>query len=467
VIHLRAALCLVVILSWLQAGCLRDEPPSSQLPQADSAESTAPGPALDMAPTRVPMTTSPAPSVVLITLDTLRRDHLSLYGYDRPTSPFLDELAAESIVFERAISTSSWTKPSAVSLLTGLLPSEHGVHGKHRKAAAELVFLAEVLREHGFETAAFSANPFVSPVYGLDQGFSTFEFLGGRSAEDYADIRELITRARFWLNEQGDAAIFLYLHLMNVHGPYRAPPEYRQRFLQEPYTIFRFRSELWSDIARRHKVERRSEVTDAHLRDLIARYDGAIAYTDDTLRHFVDDLRTRGILDRTILVITSDHGEEMFEHGSFGHWQTLHAEQLQVPLLIRLPGGRSGGIRISEPASLLDVATTLLDLTGVLSTLPGTRVSRGVSLLDSLDTRAAADSPRLLLAELMHHGGTSTMAELWPYRMIDMVDAEGSALYRVDVDRARPSTSPTKSPRCWRISPRWHSTCRRPPGPRA
>jgi len=372
-------------------------------------------------------------SIIVITVDTLRRDHLSLYGYERATSPNLRALAAESIVFERAVSTSPWTKPSTASLFTGLHPSEHGAHGE-RKVRADVPLLAGVLASIGYQTAAFSANPYASGIYGLDRGFALFDFQGGEAARDYVDIRALIDRARFWLDAREPGPFFLYLHVMNVHGPYRAPPEYRERFLDGPVEAFPFQNPLWKAIAQERRFERRAEVKTEHLRDLSARYDGAVAYTDTVLGALVEDLRTRGVLDQSVLLITADHGEELFDHGSFGHRRSLHRELLDVPLMLRLPGGRGGGLRISEPVSLIDVPATLLEFAGQEQALSEGRFGRGVSLARLLEPGRTPEPTRAMLAELMQRDGMSTMVEEWPYRMIRMVDEERARLYRLDND---------------------------------
>lgn len=412
------AIAICIALSGGALGCSEEERNASEAP-----------PSFLLAPTAV----TDAPSIIVITIDTLRRDHLSLYGYPRPTTPALDALAVESIVFERAVATSPWTKPSTASLFTGLHTSEHGAYGEF-KVRPGLRFLAEVLREHGYATAAFSGNPYVSPSYGLDPGFTRFDSMGGQTPKDYVDIRKILEKARFWLDAWGEEPIFLYLHTMNVHGPYRAPAEYRERFLDGPHESFPFRNPIWIDIAERQRVERGSEVTDAHLRDLAAHYDGAIAYTDAMLGGFVEDLRLRGILDRSLLVITSDHGEELFDHGSFGHRRSLHAELVDIPLLLRLPGGRQGGLRISEPVSLIDLPITLLDLADALDREPGRRFGRGQSLAPLLAEAREPGPARALMAELINRPEPSTMLELWPHRLIQMSGDHSARLYRVDED---------------------------------
>jgi arylsulfatase A-like enzyme len=367
------------------------------------------------------------PSVVLVVIDTLRRDHLSLYGYAKQTSPGLDRLAKESAVFERCIATSSWTKPSTVSLLSGLYPPSHGAK-RNRRASREIEFLGEILQERGYTTAAFSGNPHVSPAFGMDQGFDHFASGGSRRAREYPDLTEILDGARDWLEDHSEGPFFLYVHLMNVHGPYRAPPEYRLRFLEEPHAEFVFQNRLWKDIVRRGRLERRADVSQAHLRDLTARYDGAVAYTDAVLMRFVDELREEGILDRSLLVITSDHGEELFEHGGFGHKRTLYGELLEIPLLIRGPGGVAAGRRIGEPVSLVDIPATVLDWLGFLKPEAGAvfgdgSFGNGRSLLPLL-SGSRKDPPfpaRTLLAQLDEvSAGRALLVQEWPHRLLQI-----------------------------------------------
>jgi arylsulfatase A-like enzyme len=362
------------------------------------------------------------PSVVLVVIDALRRDHLSLYSYSKGTSPGLARLAQESAVFERCLATSSWTKPSTLSLFSGLYPPSHGGH-RNRKASPRIDFLSEVLQERGYATAAVSGNPHVSPAFGMDQGFDTFEFGGNRRARDYPDVTELLDGARTWLAAHADERFFLYLHLMNVHGPYRAPPEYRLRFLEEPHADFPFQNRLWKEIVRHGRLERRGDVSEAHLRDLTARYDGAVAYTDEVLARFLGELRAKGILDRSLLVITSDHGEELFDHGGFGHKRTLYGEQLEIPLLIREPGGVGAGRRIAEPVSLVDLPATILDWLGFLPLENGRAFGNGRSLVPLLRGSPEGRSlpTRHLLAQLDEvSAGRAFLVQEWPYRLLQI-----------------------------------------------
>jgi arylsulfatase A-like enzyme len=360
------------------------------------------------------------PSVVLVVIDALRRDHLSLYGYAKDTSPGVARLAEESAVFEHCLATSSWTKPSVLSLLSGLYPPSHGGH-RNRRASPRIDFLGEVLQERGYATAAVSGNPHVSPAFGMDQGFDHFELGDNRRARDYPDLTELLDGARRWLAAHGGEPFFLYLHLMNVHGPYRAPPQYRLRFLEEPYEEFPFQNRLWKEILRYGRLERRADVTEAHLHDLTARYDGAVAYTDDALMSFVEELRAKGILDHSLLVITSDHGEELFDHGGFGHKRTLYGELLEIPLLIREPSGVGAGRRIADPVSLVDLPATILDWLGLLPPEDGGAFGNGRSLVPLLrgDREGRSPEMRPLVAQLDEvSAGRAFLVQEWPYRLL-------------------------------------------------
>jgi arylsulfatase A-like enzyme len=359
-------------------------------------------------------------NLIVVVVDTLRRDHLSLYGYGKPTSPGLVEFAKSAIRFERASAASSWTEPSTASLLSGLTPPRHGAH-EYARIPASVTMLAEVLHDAGYRTGAVSGNPNASPLFGFDQGFDSFYFPGNDEARDYPDVSELVAKARDFIKAGAhDAArpFFCYLHVMNVHGPYLAPPEFRERFLERPFEEFPFQNDLWKEILRKGHVERRKEVTPEKLRDLTARYDGAIAYTDSLLSSFLNERLAAGGDKNDLIVVTADHGEELFDHGGFGHGFTLHHEVVDVPLLLRLPGGEGGGTRIDAPVSLVDVAPTLLDLLGLLDEQPGRRFGDGVSLVP-LFSGAPVERETPIVAELLREKqGEAFLIEQWPLRTI-------------------------------------------------
>jgi arylsulfatase A-like enzyme len=291
-----------------------------------------------------------AKGIVLVSIDTLRRDHVGAYGYGRPTTPRLDALAAAGLVLDDAVSSSSWTLPAHLSMLTGADPGAHGgvdlEHGFNRR----LPILPELLRASGYATRAVTSHLYVSGVYGLDAGFDRLDFRQDRKASDVAD------RAIEALDRVGDRPFFLFLHFYDPHWHYDPPPE-TLRLFEESYagTL----SGNWQDFSKRT----RESLTPADLSHLLALYDGEIRYTDDQLGRVLDHLRARGLEKSTLVLVTSDHGEEFLEHGSWEHQKTLYEEVVRVPMAIRGPGIPVR--RETGQAGVIDVAPTILDWAGL------------------------------------------------------------------------------------------------------
>jgi arylsulfatase A-like enzyme len=290
--------------------------------------------------------------VLFVLVDTLRADHLGAYGYDRPTSPELDRLAAESLVFEQAIAPSSWTLPSVASLFTGLYPYSHGVLGVAERSFLDPPFatLAESLRERGFTTAAFVANPILLPKFGFDQGFETY------SMSTYVDAEPLVEDFVAWLDEVRDFRWFGYLHLLDPHSPYWPPERERQDFAGEPPTSRDFSRDLPASV-----LSGEARPSDEELRHAIDLYDAEILSFDRALGTLRRALESRGLLDSTLLVFTSDHGEEFFEHGFFGHGFDVYDETIRVPLLLRLPGRIEPG-RVARQVETISIYRTVLSI---------------------------------------------------------------------------------------------------------
>jgi arylsulfatase A-like enzyme len=275
-----------------------------------------------------------APNVLLIAIDTLRADHLGAYGYARETTPFLDSLARQSILFEDVLAQSSWTKTAMASLLTSTYPDEHGVRGVDDRLRLDALTMAEVLAERGYFTAAVQSNPWMHPQSQLGQGFAEYHWLGSAAAAEINEAAfDVLTRRR-------GEPFFLYLHYLDVHHPYTPPDAYRQFGSAAP--------------------------------DL---YDGEIRHLDAQLAGLVESLESASLLENTLLVVTSDHGEEFGEHGGRYHGTTLYQEQLRVPLSIRWTGRLEGGRRIKETVRSIDIAPTLLGLMDV----PIPRSFQGIS----------------------------------------------------------------------------------------
>ena len=311
-----------------------------------------------------------AKGVVLVSIDTLRRDHVGAYGYARPTTPHLDALAREGLVFEDAVSTSSWTLPAHLSLMTSLDPGAHGgtdmKHGFNRRAPT----LAAVLRDAGFASQAVTSHLYVSSVYGLDAGFDRLDFHQDRKAGDVAE------RGIDLLDRFGDRPFFVFLHFYDPHWHYD-PPADVLRIFETSYAGKL--TGVWQDFSKRD----RASLSPADLAHLLALYDGEIRYVDEELGRLLDHMKRRGLEKNTLVVVTSDHGEEFLDHGSWEHQKTLYEEVIRIPLLMRGPGV---ALR-REPAqvSLLDVAPTILEWAGV----PRPPSQQGRSLLGPVVARTA------------------------------------------------------------------------------
>lgn len=327
----------------------------------------------------LPAAAAGAPNVLLIVVDTLRADHLSLLGYERKTSPNLEQIARESVFFENAVTTAPWTLPSHASMLTGLYPSECRV--SKFGLAEQYVTLAEVLQARGYRTGAFSANTlFFTTAFGFGQGFIRFEdsfhslhdsisrtILGEtlqRRVLRYAGFEDLPGRKNAasvndsllrWLDGQSGRPFFAVLNYFDVHDPYLPPQPYRSRFSDRPNPGGVFNSNLsgrdaW-DVS-----------TPAILKDEIAAYDGSIAYVDDQIKNLFSELDQQGLLQNTIVLITSDHGEMFGEHHDFQHAHSMWAPLLYVPLLIRWPGKLPAGVKYDTPVSLTSLPATVMSL---------------------------------------------------------------------------------------------------------
>jgi arylsulfatase A-like enzyme len=296
--------------------------------------------------------------VVLVSIDTLRADHLGLYGYDRGTSPVLDALALESTVFDDAMSASPWTLPSHATMLTGLYPSRHGLTSHERYLASSDETLALLFSRAGFRTAAVVNSHNLGPEFGLDRGFQQYRYV-----EERVDRREpsaeITDQGMEWLAAGGETPFFLFLHYYDVHSDYASLSEYEARFLR-PYAG----SADGTTAQLMAQREGKASLGEADAPNLVDRYDAGILQMDAELGRLFDFLSERGWDDETLVVVTSDHGEEFFEHGGVLHGRTQYQEVLRVPLLLRGPGIPRKR-RIASPVSLVDLLPTLLESAGI------------------------------------------------------------------------------------------------------
>lgn len=309
-------------------------------------------------------TREPKPNLVVITIDTLRADHLSCYGYPKPTSPRIDDLAAKGVLFEKTFSPEPQTLPSHTSIFTGMHPRHHKSITHESQVDDKLVTLAEILKSRGYKTAAFISSHALDSKYNLTQGFDTYweiqkEYGLAVRQNSHARGIDLTTDAVLsWLKDHQGDRFFLWVHWFHPHRPYIPPEEYRSRFAG-PYrenvgSAPDFIMKVW-----REKIHLPQEDVD-YLRGC---YDGEIAFTDYQVGRLLDELGSLGLMGNTIIVLTSDHGEILYEHEYyFGHDIGLYDECLWVPLVFYGPGIIGEHVRIGEPVESVDIMPTLLDL---------------------------------------------------------------------------------------------------------
>jgi arylsulfatase A-like enzyme len=333
---------------------------------------------------------SPA-DVIIILVDTLRRDHLSFFGYGRSTSANIDRIAQDSYVFDTAYTPSNKTVPSIASIFTGLYPSSHQVTGPFQRLPQHLRTMAEQYRNHGYATAAFVANRLVSVQNGYDRGFEAFFPAGvpwwcyhGRTGLEAlmnriyiplnAESGNRLNQELFeWLDKNGDAPRFVYIHYMEPHSNY-APPQddYAAvaggipRGCENP-PMFHQYSKSTSCIDW-ECLEEPAVVPPDDLQEMIAGYDGEIHTADRFIGDVFAELRKRQLFDAAHIVFLTDHGEEFGDHAGWFHGHSIYEELTRSPLIYRPPGGVDGSRRINRPISLVDFFANLYSLTGVEST---------------------------------------------------------------------------------------------------
>jgi arylsulfatase A-like enzyme len=309
----------------------------------------------------------PRPNILLIVIDTLRRDALGVYGGG--PSPHLDSLATAGVRFERAWASGSWTHPSVASLLSGWTASKHGLGfgpaGTTRLDPSTPLVTGE-LRDEGWATAAVSNNKIVSVEEGFARGFVSFD--ESAFVEDQIYGAQRVTRSALsWVEDHPDGPYFLYLHYFDPHDRYQAPPPWTRMHVDEvadsridDSAVRSGRPNAFLETASGSGELSAQELQ--YMRDL---YRGEVSYVDHWLGRLMHGLRDRGALDNTLVVITSDHGEEFLEHDSLKHGHALYEEQIAVPLIVLLPAGGSAGTVISDPVSLLDLAPALRSIAGL------------------------------------------------------------------------------------------------------
>jgi arylsulfatase A-like enzyme len=353
-----------------------------------------------------------SPSLILLSVDTLRADHLPSYGYPQPTAPFLDSLARRGALFEHCLAASTATTPSHMTMFTSLPPSRHGATDGFKTLSGEIATLPEWIRAHGIDTAAITEDGWVGTHQGFARGFDVFvENKSARVETPEGWVERTFAQARNWLELQRDKRFFLFLHTYQVHAPYAPPERYaglfdppqgREAAAQrgEAERSAGPREQGREAAAQRGEAERSAGPREQGREAAAQRaegervegrpsheqwrddYDREIRYTDDELRELLERIEALGLAPWTVFLVTSDHGEAFLEHGLVEHGGRLHEEVVRVPLLLAGPGIPAGR-RIAAPVSHVDLLPTVLDLLGIA--VP--EWAQGRSLVPLLDGR--------------------------------------------------------------------------------
>ena len=380
--------------------------------------------------------------MLLISIDTLRPDHLSCYGYPRKTSPNIDQLAAEGALFQNHIASSSWTLPSHAAIFTSLPDSLHGCTDSDKTLAPSATTLAERFQTAGYATAGFVAAPYLHPAFGFSQGFERYvdcsSYAGriaNKSPSEFGMDKEVMLEShrdvsndrvygavKEWMDDRPDKPFFLFVHLFDVHFDFIPPPPYDRQFDPDYQGWVTGRDFFFDD-----RIG--PEMNGRDFQHLIALYDGEIAWTDSVVGRLREELARGQILDSTVIAVTSDHGTEFFEHGQKGHRKTLYDEVIKTPLVVRYPAKLRGGRRIVDQSRGIDVGPTLLDLAGV--PLPNDVI--GQTLVPSIENPGSPNVGRAV-SELFSVGINARTVRTLKWKLVDQVGREDHWYYDLQKD---------------------------------
>ena len=307
---------------------------------------------------RVPETDTT--NIILISLDTVRPDHLHCYGYERNTSPAIDSLAADGVLFKNTYSTTSWTLPGHVSLLTSLNCFHHQVYSLLQKMNRETPTLADILRAQQFYCAAFTGGGYLSETYGFSKGFDSYQEikLHGDQAIRLDEAERLAQLASHWLEDNKHKNFFLFLHTYQPHDPYANLSDIGKEYLDK--------NAEWEQVKMESLFDERgrfgTQISSSSQQNIIDLYDGEIKYTDVLfVQPIVEKLKELGLYDNSLIILTSDHGEEFFDHEAWLHDHSIYDEGIRIPLIVKFPYGEYKGIQIENIARITDIMPTILD----------------------------------------------------------------------------------------------------------
>lgn len=331
------------------------------------------------------------PDVILISIDTLRYDHLGLYGYDVPTSPALDAFANESVVFTQAISQGPSTLVSHASMFTSQIPAHHGASWSKKTAIKKSVpTLAETLQAAGYKTVGFHAGGQMDPAFGPGRGFDQYTL---KNEQDFA---KPVEEALEWIDSQDfkeqapRRPFFLFLHTYSVHHPYTPDEEHLQKIGVSSSSSLPTNISVPYLKQLNGRIEPKIDLAPGDLEHIVRSYDAEIRAMDEGFEKLVQGLKSKGLFDDSLIVFTSDHGEEFMEHGMVGwHSHSLFDELLRVPLLIKFPGQALAGTRVTNSVRSIDIMPTILDRVA----LEAPDSVEGISLWTQLNDPNPSPSP--------------------------------------------------------------------------
>ena len=383
-------------------------------------------------------------NVVFVSFDALQAAHTGFLGYDRDVTPTLDAFAQDCFILENQISVASWTVPSSMSWFTGVYPTEHHLTNKFAvynadvqkpaslpDLAPKLITLAQILKQNGYATGGFTGNAGVSGRFGYDQGFDVYF----AEKDKFGSFDRSIPEALAWVKAKQGKKFFLFLHGYDCHGQCVPAGGFDYRFVDEGYDRKYTGSVQEQEVLREEGLDKgQLALRDADVRFWRAIYDEKIQRADAKFKRFLADFSQLGLMDKTLFIITSDHGTEFCEHRRLDHGFTLYQEQIHVPLLIKLPGQRGGSI-LHERHSSLDLMPTILDLLDVEVPDVARNQMRGTSLVTAIQGTAA---PRDIISETDYRQYTYKRSLIAPdgWKLIYTLESRSRELYDLIADPA-------------------------------
>jgi arylsulfatase A-like enzyme len=381
-------------------------------------------------------------NIVFVSFDALQAAHTGILSYERDTTPTLDAFAQDCFIFENQTSVASWTVPSSMSWFTGVYPTEHRLTNKFAvytdavqkpaslpDLAPKLVTLAQILKQNGYATGGFTGNAGVSGRFGFDQGFDVYF----AEKDKFGSLDRSILEALAWVKANRDKKFFLFLHGYDCHGQSTPAGGFDYRFVDKAYD-HKFTGSVQEQEVLREEGLDKGQLTlrEADIRFWRAIYDEKIQRADAKFKRFLDEFRQLGLMDKTLFIITSDHGTEFCEHRRLDHGFTLYQEQIHVPLLIKLPGQKGGSI-LHERHSSLDLMPTILDLLDVEISDVAQEQMRGTSLVAALQGKAP---PGDIISETDYRQYTYKRSLIAPdgWKLIYTLESRSRELYDLNAD---------------------------------